>query len=236
VGLATVACAAVHGAPLLLRRGGTRADWALTSCSCVAVDIEDTRSSPRGSLPSPRRALRRAGLLLRAAVGALCCLLLLVRLCSSGARVHGVFPAACPAHLPDGCARIADVAPHAAGSLTPLHLAVKRRDVVAAATAWAASGAAPTRGKLVADSSPHALLHLRFVSRFWGFADDVLLSLSCTNDAVVRVQAHSQLRLGRGDLGVNAARHAALWAHLAEQLPTRAPDDDALWCTEDDGR
>jgi uncharacterized protein (DUF1499 family) len=231
-----VACAAGYGAPLLLRGGSaatTRAYWLLTSPRSVsAADLEDVRVAPRAAQPfSPRRALRRVVLLLPAVVGGLCLLLLLVRLCSRDAAFP-VFPAACPAHLPDGCARIAESAPHRTGTLQPLQLAVKRRDVAAAARAWAATSGG--RSTLLADTlTPHGLLHFRFVSRFFGFADDVLLSLSCTPDAVVRVQAHSQLRLGRGDLGVNVARHAALWAALAAQLPTRAEDDDALWCTEE---
>jgi len=61
---------------------------------------------------------------------------------------------------------------------------------------------------------PPSWLHFRFVSRLWGFVDDLVVSLeSCGADAT-RVQAQSQLRLGYGDLGVNAARIAALWRHL----------------------
>ena len=92
-------------------------------------------------------------------------------------------------------------------------LRAKPSVVKAAARGWAASADAPTRGQLLADSLPPSLLHFRFVSRLWGFADDTYLALSACG-AGTRVQAHSQLRLGKGDLGVNAARVRALWQHL----------------------
>lgn len=141
-------------------------------------------------------------------------LLVAVRVLSAD-RELPTFPAACPAHLPEGCARAAVRAPHGfAPPLQPLVLRAKASSVAAAARGWATSSDAPTRGQLLAaDSRPPALLHFRFVSRLWGFADDTLVALSPCGDGT-RVQAHSQLRLGYGDMGVNAARIRALWRHL----------------------
>jgi hypothetical protein len=129
------------------------------------------------------------------------------------------FPAACPAWLPDGCARVAEFAPRGVIPLGVLQLPASRPAVAAALQAWAASREAPSRGTLLTGSVQPSLLHFRFVSRFWGFADDTVLSLKCSHDGRTRVQAHSQLRLGRGDLGVNAARTRALWRHLNARFP-----------------
>ena len=164
----------------------------------------------------------------RCSVGGLCLLLRLVRLASPDPTIAASFPDACPPWLPEGCARATLLAPHGfAPPLPPLTLRSSRAAVAAAVAAWARSADAPTRGARLRDSRPPELLHLRFVSRFWGFADDVLVSItSCDagaaaddEHALTVVQAHSQLRLGRGDLGVNAARTRALWAHLAATQP-----------------
>lgn len=120
------------------------------------------------------------------------------------------FPAACPVALPEGCARAATRAPHGfAPPLQPLVLRAKASSVAAATRGWAT-----TRGQLLPDSRPPSWLHFRFVSRLWGFADDLVVSLSSCGEDATRVQAQSQLRLGYGDMGVNAARIAALWKHL----------------------
>jgi hypothetical protein len=112
--------------------------------------------------------------------------------------------------LPEGCARAAARAPHGfAPPLPPLVLRAKASSVAAAIRGWA-----PTRGQLLPDSRLPTLLHFRFVSRLWGFADDVYIALSTCGEDGTRVQAQSQLRLGYGDMGVNAARIAALWRHL----------------------
>ena len=124
------------------------------------------------------------------------------------------FPAACPATLPEGCARATARAPHGfAPPLQPLVLRAKASSVAAAVRGWSLSSDAPTRGLLLPDSHVPALLHIRFVSRLWGFADDCIVELSACGDGT-RVQAHSQLRLGYGDMGVNSARIQALWRHL----------------------
>jgi hypothetical protein len=147
-----------------------------------------------------------------------------VRLLSPDPRLLA-FPAACPVWLPDGCARAADV-PHVPGGVPPLRtpplrtltLQASRAAVAAAARSWAAERA-PTRGTQLHDSTPPGFLHLRFVSRLFGFADDVYLSVTCDEDGTARLQAHSQLRLGRGDLGVNAARLRALWTFMQRHFP-----------------
>ena len=92
-------------------------------------------------------------------------------------------------------------------------LRAKASSVAAAVRGWSLSSDAPTRGQMLPDSHSPTLLHFRFVSRLWGFADDCIIDLSACGDGT-RVQAHSQLRLGYGDLGVNAARIHALWRHL----------------------
>ena len=103
-------------------------------------------------------------------------------------------------------------------------LRAKAASVAAAARGWAASSDAPTYGLLLPDSRPPALLHFRFVSRLWGFADDAYISLSACGDDGTLVQAHSQLRLGYGDMGVNAARIRVLWQHLGAAFDRAASD------------
>ena len=93
-------------------------------------------------------------------------------------------------------------------------LRAKVSSVAGAVRGWSTSSDAPTRGQLLPDSHPPSLLHFRFVSRLWGFADDFVVDLSTACGENTRVQAQSQLRLGYGDLGVNAARIQALWRHL----------------------
>jgi uncharacterized protein (DUF1499 family) len=55
------------------------------------------------------------------------------------------------------------------------------------------------------------VIHARFVSLLWGFADDVFVRLSCNaKTGAVLVEAQGQLRVGVGDMEVNVKRNAAL--------------------------
>lgn len=69
------------------------------------------------------------------------------------------------------------------------------------------------------------VIHARFVSLLWGFADDVFVRLRCNADSgAVLLEAQGQLRIGVGDMDVNVQRNAALMAAMkaaaqAGQLP-----------------
>jgi len=190
VGAAAVACALWQGTPLLV--GTYRRDWA----ELLGREAPGSRLREKAAAFAPPL------------LGVACCLLLLVRLASPDPPAE--WPTACPAWLPDGCTRVAEE--RGAVLLRPLRLHAPRRLVAAEALRWAAAH----RGSLLGERREvggAVLLHLRFVSRLWGFADDTWLLLGCL-EGRTRVQAQSQLRLGRGDLGVNRARVADLWSAL----------------------
>jgi uncharacterized protein (DUF1499 family) len=65
------------------------------------------------------------------------------------------------------------------------------------------------------EAAPETVIHARFVSLLWGFADDVFVRLSCDAETgEVLVEAQGQLRVGVGDMGVNVKRNAALIAAM----------------------
>ena len=99
-------------------------------------------------------------------------LMVLVRLASADYLWAG-FPNECPSDKRFGCSRIAESNPHAARHLTPLHLAAALPDVQAQAEAWVAASA---QAHLLKDSRP-GFLHARYLTWFWGFADDFMVSL-----------------------------------------------------------
>ncbi len=206
VGLGACACAVWRGVPLIRSRA---ADWSRLEAGTLGCDARPGAS-----------ARERAAVYSQPLLAVACCLLLLVRLGSPDVPLD-TWPAACPAWLPDGCSRVAQAATSNAGALKPLRLHAPRTHVADAAVAWAERN----RGTLLQRSRAEGgtLLHFRFTSRLWSFADDTLLLLTCAPDGATRVQAQSQLRLGRGDLGVNRARLEQLW--LALQATSAASAD-----------
>ena len=73
-------------------------------------------------------------------------------------------------------------------------------------------------GDVLTSSSDESSSYVHFVERtsFWRFPDDVAVSLTVEDDGTIRLELHSQSRLGQSDLGVNPDRleglHAALVA------------------------
>lgn len=65
-------------------------------------------------------------------------------------------------------------------------------------------------------------MHARFVSKLWGFADDLFVRVACDDRGLALVEAQGQLRLGVGDMDVNLARVARLWRRALTQLPLRS--------------
>lgn len=144
-------------------------------------------------LPATSRLLR--------SVSVVAFLLLLVRVASPAPR-GSTAPDACPSHLPQGCATI------------KISLQASSRDVGAAVKAWASKN----HGIVLTDArfSVFSVLHFQFTSFVWGFADDTWINTSCDSEQNRQtiVSGISMLRLGRGDLGVNAKRLALLSTHL----------------------
>ena len=135
----------------------------------------------------------------------------------------------------DGCTRVALSGANKAGGLLPLRMETDIRSVAAACAAWARL--LEPRGRVLdleqplaraalqeAQQEPTAELHARFVTGFWGFADDVFVRVSCDAQGLALVESQSQLRLGSSDLGVNLARTQRLWSHLASTFPAGAAE------------
>jgi|TARA_B110000483_G_C18129011_1_gene516841 uncharacterized protein (DUF1499 family) len=75
-----------------------------------------------------------------------------------------------------------------------------------------------TNGDVLTSNSDESSSYVHFVERtsFWRFPDDVAVGLTVEDDGTIRLELHSQSRLGQSDLGVNPDRleglHAALVA------------------------
>jgi len=182
--------------------------------------------------------LRRGPLLLRAsspfiALLSVWMVLLLVVHTHSRDDFYGRFPAACPAGKGDpGCSRIAlshasasrgmscyaqqhrqqPLTRRVAGDGAPPvpQLQASRYEVHRAIADWI--GTQPRTAVLESDRSAN-FTHARFASFFWGFADDLYVRLSCHSQRTA-VELQGNLRMGHGDMGVNAKRNRALIAHL----------------------
>ncbi|KNC53146.1 uncharacterized protein AMSG_09223 [Thecamonas trahens ATCC 50062] len=71
--------------------------------------------------------------------------------------------------------------------------------------------------------SDSGFVHIRILSSFVGFPDDMYLGLSCNaTSGVASVSLQSQARLGKADAGHNQNHVAALLSHL---YATRFPDE-----------
>ncbi|KAF8064645.1 hypothetical protein HT031_003446 [Scenedesmus sp. PABB004] len=135
--------------------------------------------------------------------------LLLVRAASRDPARPARFPESCAAK-PQGCARVAATASHRSGGLAPLRLDTTVAAAKGAALNWIS---AQPRAKVLDDLrllDGEALLHARFVSRLWGFSDDLWVRVTCAEGGAALVEVQGSLRLGVGDMGVNPARCAAL--------------------------
>ena len=59
-------------------------------------------------------------------------------------------------------------------------------------------------------------MHFRVASLFWGFPDDVYVRMMCTDEGLTALEVQGNLRIGHGDMGVNADRNAKLLQHIRE--------------------
>lgn len=74
--------------------------------------------------------------------------------------------------------RVAEDAPHFARGLHPVYLLASVDAAQAAAEAWVAAQAGMGGPARVLSSAP-GFFHARFVTWFWGFADDFFVSVRC---------------------------------------------------------
>lgn len=84
------------------------------------------------------------------------------------------FPAACPPGTRFGCSRVTEAAPHGARRLRPLALPGSVEGVQGAARGWVEQ---QTHARVLLEQP--GFLHARFVSFFWGFADDFIVGVRC---------------------------------------------------------
>jgi hypothetical protein len=129
--------------------------------------------------------------------GALALLMVVIHITSPDPKIS-TFPSACPADKRFGCSR------------AQAEFGAPRAAVQAAVVAWVADQTAAR----VLEVGP-GFLHVRCVTLFMGFADDLVARFSCTERNTTLVEVQGQLRIGGGDLGVNARRNRRLLAALA---------------------
>lgn len=122
------------------------------------------------------------------------------------------FPTGCPHMSSDmGCSRVAQFFSHNCGELQPLQL---HTSLGTAHEQLSDYIHAQPRAKVIY-SNPN-FIHARFVSAFWGFADDLMVHLSCVHGTEqTRIELQGQLRIGKSDLGVNFKRISQLVGHFA---------------------
>lgn len=124
------------------------------------------------------------------------------------------FPNECPEDKLLGCSRIAESNPHNARHLQPLHLNAQLDTVQSWAKAWVQAQAQAT---LLRDSR-RGFLHARCLSVFWGFADDMFISIRCDKQRRAVVEVQSQLRLGRSDFSANGRRNERFMLELSRAV------------------
>eukprot|EP00897_Mesotaenium_endlicherianum_P001972 jgi/Mesen1/1802/ME000140S00754 len=154
---------------------------------------------------------------------------------TDGARdIH--FPTQCAPSELEGCARVAAEHSHPDASARPPKFSVHTTDAVRGVESWARSEGVhvlqsreePRQSIMNVHSKCSVFMHLRALTFFMGFIDDVYVSLECIQPAAttpgvrssgyVQVSVQSQLRLGKGDLGVNKRRIGRLLGYLQEEL------------------
>lgn len=141
-------------------------------------------------------------------------LFLFVRILSS-TPTFTEFPSSC--EKLEGCTRVADEESNKSGNMIPLELSTSICEAQRVVSHWTTN--VEKRGALLDElaTGPYEeMLHGRFVSAFWGFVDDTLVQLECKSNSIVKVQAQSQLRIGKSDMDVNYERVKRLWEYLEE--------------------
>eukprot|EP00882_Tetradesmus_deserticola_P030103 GHRQ01033775.1.p2 GENE.GHRQ01033775.1~~GHRQ01033775.1.p2 ORF type:complete len:157 (+),score=36.15 GHRQ01033775.1:258-728(+) len=125
--------------------------------------------------------------------------------------------------LPACCA----VAPTRDAGMTPVQMPTTLPAATSTVLEWiwqqprttilAVHRATSVNGSPAADQEAvqQTVIHARFVSLLWGFADDVFVRLTCDAETgTVLLEAQGQLRVGVGDMDVNVKRNAALLAAM----------------------
>lgn len=105
------------------------------------------------------------------AYGLLALLMLLIHVFSPDPDVSA-FPSSCPRGKSLGCSRIAEQGAHHARHLKPLHLNTTLAAASAATAAWVEQQSQPRILRRRDD-----FIHARFLTVFWGFADDFFVGL-----------------------------------------------------------
>lgn len=159
------------------------------------------------------------------AYGAVVFLMLLIHVASPEYRWAG-FPNECPADKRFGCSRIAESNPHNARHLLPLHLNAALDDVQAQVERWVQ---AQPQSHVLGDSR-RAFVHARILTLFWGFADDMMISLRCNEEQQTVIEVQGQLRLGKSDFGVNSRRNERFLVELSQAA--QAGDIPVGLCTD----
>ncbi len=70
--------------------------------------------------------------------------------------------------------------------------------------------------KILVEDASDSSYYVHFVERtpFWLFPDDVLVSIEQVDEDTVKIELHSQSRLGVGDMGVNPERLERIYDQL----------------------
>jgi uncharacterized protein (DUF1499 family) len=137
------------------------------------------------------------------------------------------FPASCGNNF-HGCSRVAKKNAQAPYGMEPLLLSASMNDTQAAVEEWISSQAgmrvlssslSPSKNDVSAGQK--GFLHSRVVTPIWGFADDFLVGFTCDEESgKILVEAQGQLRIGKGDLGVNGRRNKQFYGWLVlKDLP-----------------
>lgn len=181
-------------------------------CLAYGACQKELSACPATRLPHQQQGppyMRRRSMLIVNLIGGFALLLILVRAASPdpGISTASAFPEACSKL--QGCARVAESHPHRQGQESPLRLRTGLEAARHEAAAWIS---AQPRAEVLSDVAEGGgtgarVIHARFVSFLWGFADDFWVRLSCAGDSRTVVEVMGQLRLGVGDLEVNPTRN-----------------------------
>jgi uncharacterized protein (DUF1499 family) len=150
--------------------------------------------------------------------GVFALLLIIVHMSSPDPKFRS-FPDSCPKTHWFGCSRVAELNSHGSRGLELLHIPAKLPDVQQIVEKWIYSQSGSPR---ILRSTRTGFIHVRFLSMLFGFADDMLINLRCDEDGNTIIELQGQLRIGKGDLGVNRRRNKRLLTgvgELAKSLP-----------------
>jgi len=129
-------------------------------------------------------------------------LFVIIHLTSSPDPNWTTFPTECGPGHEMNCARIANV--NFRIDASPPVFNSTSLDAIQLVRKWTDSQQRTT----ILYASP-TFFHARFVSSFWGFADDLAVTVFCNNTQAV-LYLQSQSRIGKGDLSANVNRLQAL--------------------------